>query len=334
MSDFFGKKRDWSRYKDFILAYYLEPYIPKVNTLKRPILVVDCFAGRGEFGDGQPGSPVIIASAIEKWRAKGVPIRGLFIEADPDNHRHLSARLGRFGEYRRAPARDLRRPPPRDRPPGPPQHGLPLRRSLQREGPGLRADEGGLRPDPHVEFERRGAAELQLGHVHAMGVGGRCNGTKTSPPRRPTSRSTSLRTPRAAPWNWPLSTPLPGATTGGPSPLTQPSTSRRSSTASLRSTWGGCSRPSPTSPACDIKAKYHHRVPKYHLIYATRHQDGLELINDAMCKARREFLGAEFTKGLLFDLTPEEEVPDLSELRGSLLPWSPRRSASPGKPSG
>ena len=35
MCDFFAKKRDWSRHKDFILGYYLEPYIPKVNTLKR-----------------------------------------------------------------------------------------------------------------------------------------------------------------------------------------------------------------------------------------------------------------------------------------------------------
>ncbi|HEU5115125.1 MAG TPA: three-Cys-motif partner protein TcmP, partial [Isosphaeraceae bacterium] len=99
MGNFFGKKRDWSRYKDFILAYYLEPYIPKVNTLKRPILVVDCFAGRGEFGDGQPGSPVIIASAIEKWRAKGIPIRGLYIKTDPDNYRHLTDMLMRYGEH-------------------------------------------------------------------------------------------------------------------------------------------------------------------------------------------------------------------------------------------
>jgi hypothetical protein len=62
-----------------------------------------------------------------------------------------------------------------------------------------------------------------------------------------------------------------------------------------------------------VNAKYHHRVTKYHLIYATRHEDGLELINDAMRKARRDFLGAEFTKGMLFDLTPEKELPDLSE---------------------
>ena len=30
--------------------------------------------------------------------------------------------------------------------------------------------------------------------------------------------------------------------------------------------------------SCAIKAKYRHRVPKYRLIYATRHEDGLELM--------------------------------------------------------
>lgn len=99
MSDFFEKKRDWSRYKDFILGYYLEPYIPKVNTLKRPILVVDCFAGRGVFSDGQPGSPIIIATAMKKWRGKGVPIRGVFIEANPENQAHLSGVLREHREY-------------------------------------------------------------------------------------------------------------------------------------------------------------------------------------------------------------------------------------------
>ena len=48
--DFFKAKRPWSKYKDFILGYYLEPYIPKVATLKKPILIVDCFAGCGRFG--------------------------------------------------------------------------------------------------------------------------------------------------------------------------------------------------------------------------------------------------------------------------------------------
>ena len=71
-------------------------------------------------------------------------------------------------------------------------------------------------------------------------------------------------------------------------------------------------------------AKYHHRVPKYYLIFATRHEDGLELINDAMCKARREFLGNEFNRGMLFDFIPEVELPDLTKLRSSLFALIPQ----------
>src|SRR4051812_34724174 len=99
MSDFFSRKREGSKYKDFILGYYLDPYVPKVNTLKKPILIVDSFAGRGVFEDGQPGSPLIIAPIIQKWREKGVPIRGLFIEADADNYQCLGESLQVYREF-------------------------------------------------------------------------------------------------------------------------------------------------------------------------------------------------------------------------------------------
>jgi hypothetical protein len=74
--------------------------------------------------------------------------------------------------------------------------------------------------------------------------------------------------------------------------------------------------------SCEIKAKYNHKVPKYYLIYGTRHEDGLELINDAMCKARDRFLGKQFRRNTLFDLTPQEEVQDHSALRHDLLSLS------------
>jgi hypothetical protein len=70
--------------------------------------------------------------------------------------------------------------------------------------------------------------------------------------------------------------------------------------------------------SCEIKSKYEDQVPKYVLIYATRHEDGIELMNDGMCKARREFLGARFVKGRLFDMTPEDEQPDIGELANLL----------------
>lgn len=328
MGDFFGKKRDWSRYKDFILGYYLEPYVPKVNTLKRPILVVDCFAGRGEFGDGQPGSPVIIASTIEKWRASGVPIRGLFIEADPENYRHLAAVLARYGEHAE------------------PRHGtfaehLPEIAALARNHTVF------LYVDPYsvrgLVFDRMKAVYDQI---------------------RSSSSSVEvlLNFNSATFMRWALAAlqrhqDIPAETadepldqmedaSGGPVELAtldaiaggdywrkialDPDLDFPGKLDRLTSEYMGRMLPSFRYVACcEIKAKYHHRVPKYHLIYATRHEDGLELINDAMCKARREFLGAEFTTGTLFDLTPEEEVPDLSELRVGLLALVPEG----GRPS-
>jgi three-Cys-motif partner protein len=318
VDDFFGKKRDWSRYKDFILAYYLEPYIPKVNTLKRPILIVDCFAGRGEFGDGQPGSPVLIASAIEKWRAKGVPIRGLFIEADPDNHRHLSELLGKYGDQAETRLGTF-------------DEQLPEIARLARHNTVF------LYVDPYtvrgLVFDRMKAVYDKI---------------RTSS----SSVEVLLNFNSATFMRWALAAlqrhqDIPAETAAEPLDQLEDASAGPVELATLDAIAGGdywraialdpdldfprklgrltseyMGRMQPSFryvAGCAINAKYHHRVPKYHLIYATRHEDGLERINDAMCKARRDFLGAEFTKGMLFDLTPEEESPDLSELRESLL---------------
>ena len=59
VEDFFLRKRSWSRYKDLILDYYLKPYLYKVASLRRPIALVDCFAGPGSFEDGEPGTQQI-----------------------------------------------------------------------------------------------------------------------------------------------------------------------------------------------------------------------------------------------------------------------------------
>ena len=91
---FFAAKRPWSRQKDLILEHYLTPYIPKVASLGRPVLIVDCFAGCGTFGGGEPGSPLIIARAIQQFRDKGMNVTGEFIEADAANYRALAAAMG------------------------------------------------------------------------------------------------------------------------------------------------------------------------------------------------------------------------------------------------
>lgn len=283
-------------------------------------MVVDCFAGRGEFGDGQPGSPVIIASAIEKWRAKGVPIRGLFIEADSDNHRHLVQVLGGYGDHAEARLGTF-------------DENLPEITRLARHNTVF------LYVDPYnvrgLVFERMKAVYDQI---------------------RSSSSSIEvlLNFNSATFMRWALAAmqryqDIPTETADEPLDQLEDTSDSPVELATLDAIAGGdywraiALDPSLTFPqrldrltsdymsrmlssfryvaCCDIKAKYHHRVPKYHLIYATRHEDGLELINDAMCKARQDFLGSEFKSGMLFDLTPEDEMPDLTVLKRDLLSW-------------
>lgn len=318
MSDFFGKKRDWSRYKDFILAYYLEPYVPKVNTLKKPILVVDGFAGRGEFDDGQPGSPLIIATTVRRWRDKGVPIRGIFIEADPDNHAHLVGVMKEHRDYA-----DVRIGSFDD-------HLPEIARQARQNTVFLYVDPYNVRG---LTFDRMKAVYDQIRNSS-------------------TSVEVLLNFNAATFMRWALAAvkrhqDIPAETAEEPLDQLEDASGGPVELATLNAIAGGDYwKPIALDPAldfpqkldrftgeymgrmlssfayvarCEIKAKYHHRVPKYYLIYATRHGDGLELINDAMCKARVEFLGSEFKKNFLFDLTPEAELPDLGELKRDLL---------------
>lgn len=64
--DFFREKQRWSEVKDELLGCYLKPYIQKIIYTNRPIVYVDCFAGKGKFDDGKLGSPLIALSVIDK----------------------------------------------------------------------------------------------------------------------------------------------------------------------------------------------------------------------------------------------------------------------------
>jgi three-Cys-motif partner protein len=82
--NFFKSKKGWSRQKDEIFARYLAPYITIILTTHRPLVIIDCFAGKGRFDDGNKGSPIIIADHIRsvlESDKKNKDIRGLFIES-------------------------------------------------------------------------------------------------------------------------------------------------------------------------------------------------------------------------------------------------------------
>lgn len=81
-NSFFKEKRAWSRIKDELLQAYLVPYLAKVSRTQRPILVADCFAGKGRFDNGEPGSPLIIVEAIAHQLdvSTAQAIKAVFIE--------------------------------------------------------------------------------------------------------------------------------------------------------------------------------------------------------------------------------------------------------------
>lgn len=62
-SDFFNKKNNWSEIKDQLLGCYIRPYFQKLLATKASIHYIDCFSGKGKFGDGKDGSPIIALKA-------------------------------------------------------------------------------------------------------------------------------------------------------------------------------------------------------------------------------------------------------------------------------
>ena len=314
--DFFQQKRDWSHYKDQILAYYLEPYIPKVAKLNKPIWIVDCFAGKGKFGDGEPGSPLIISGLIQKWRSKNVDIRGLYIESDFENHKTLEHNLATRRDFSTCKLGSF-------------EDSIDELSNLAKSSTvflyldpytvkglvfaNLKSVYDQIHEaDASVEvlmnfnvatFMRWALAALKRQHEFSD-IYEEADFLADNPDE---TVEISILNEIAGGNYWQdiakndnlsFAQKLDFFTRRY---VTQMSTSFRYL----------CSYP--------VKSKYEHQVPKYMLLYGTRHPDGLELMNDSMCKARFDFLGAQFKEGTLFDLTPTDEVPDLVELKTDLL---------------
>lgn len=97
---FFKKKKSWSERKDEILRCYLPPYLAKIASLpkKIPILIVDAFAGPGIFEDGNAGSPIIICNAVNEAisRRIPVPVSVMCIEQVSDLHEKLKNSISEF----------------------------------------------------------------------------------------------------------------------------------------------------------------------------------------------------------------------------------------------
>lgn len=68
-----------------------------------------------------------------------------------------------------------------------------------------------------------------------------------------------------------------------------------------------------------IKQRYTHKIPKYRLIFGSRSPHAMLLINEAVCRARDQFLKIERVDDRLFDLRQDNEKHDSIRLEEAIL---------------
>jgi three-Cys-motif partner protein len=312
---FFEKKRDWSKRKDLILAYYLKPYLAKVGKLRRPILIVDGFAGPGRYGDGTTGSPLIICSAVQAALSYArVPISVLCVEEDDDLHQQLAALLSQFPFAATRHTAFLEALPE-------------VERLAQTHTVFLYVDPYAIeglqweamdRIFRHVQdskssvevllnfsagnFARRGLAALQLQHASVDDDVDSSDGESTF------EEPSILKLNEVAGGDWWQEILRRNDSFAKRTDAIANEFCRLLSTR-FREV---CSHP--------VRAKFDDQVPKYSLVFGSRSSDALILMNDAMIKSRNILAeSAKPESGTLFETRPTELVPDPSILPNLIL---------------
>lgn len=101
--DFFATKRSAAVFKHGILKRYPVVFAAKTG-MGNPVVFLDGYAGRGEYEDGTPGSPLLLSQCADF--VKGYRnVRGFFVEQDEENFANLTRVLEEKGG---ATKRDLR----------------------------------------------------------------------------------------------------------------------------------------------------------------------------------------------------------------------------------
>ena len=90
------KLEDHTLAKHIILRKYLDAWLPILIHEGRRGLLIDGFAGPGEYIGGEIGSPLIMINAYQQHRADSLrrgTVKFLFVELDPSRSAHLQRKL-------------------------------------------------------------------------------------------------------------------------------------------------------------------------------------------------------------------------------------------------
>lgn len=84
--NFFKMRSDWARRKHLIVNYYLTPAIKKLRHASpdRRVFILDGFAGRGKYEEGTPGSPFYTGTLASNCREGDKPLDLFVRNVEPD----------------------------------------------------------------------------------------------------------------------------------------------------------------------------------------------------------------------------------------------------------
>ena len=296
--EFFKEKKDWSKYKDLILDYYLQPYLQKVKQIGKPILVVDCCAGPGRFDDGQPGSPLIIMSHLQRLYERNFRVTGFFIEATKGLFQRLERNL------RDAPVPAILRCG------GFQCFVREIAQLAQTHTVFVYVDP--LKPTDvffndlqpvYDQLKLGGSVETFINFMSPNFLRGVLSF------RNRVIVDGTLQADHNLVLRW-------DAIFGGTywqQIAYDPFLSSHDKADKLADGYAAnLQKWFKSVLTYPIREKYQHIWPKYHLIFGSRYPDAVELMNGAMVKARRELINKDFVDGYLFPIEPEKEmiIPD------------------------
>lgn len=312
---FFRGKRPWSRIKDQVLGSYMPPYLSKVATLGPQIVLIDAFAGPGEFDDKSEGSPLIICKAAER-HAKGKYL-AIFVNRQRKLHDKLAQVLKPFSDQKTVipilgTAKELL---------------AEVRRVLTDQTVFLYLDPFGLKGcefstlEPFLERDKRHSTEVVLNlsvpTMHRLAARKATFESGTVPMRLQSFHRRLSQVLGGDYWKdilW--------------NKTTTPEEKAEAVMAEYRDKLVAFGLP--YTGSCPVREKASGGI-KYYITFCSRHRDAMLLMNEAMCSAYHQRMHETKTTGTLFegsDWKSERVVGDLPGLVVDLVARLPGRSRS------
>jgi three-Cys-motif partner protein len=313
-SDFFQSKKPWSPYKDMILAYYLTPYLSKVCSLGKPVVIVDCFAGPGRFEDGSDGSPLIIAKAVRQIVEKGKTVSALFIEEKRKYFQQLKESLKDYQDFCCQNHESFE------------ESAKEIANMGRNKTVFVYIDPYGIKPlhfdtlaGIYANIAKGSSVEVLLNFNASSLIR---NGLAALKYRQPREIEYDIAVAQGEEVDRTMTLDDLDLIAGGDYwrgivtsdvPFSNKEAQCVSEYIRLMKQY--------FDEVCSygIKEKYEHTIPKYRLLFGSRHEDAFILMNDAICNARDIFLGKQRVDGYLFDMRANNEIHDPSRLRKAIV---------------